>query len=291
MGLDSLLASLKAGVAEVAWVQASRTKGIACNPVKQSEVAAVSLATEAADTATPETLRNSIEVSSKPSSTLACTHATSVTPELIEYEFGAGDTATACGWWLIHHVDREPLPVACSPEATHAQMLERHPDAVAAAPFTPTVRHPSTPMTAEEESAIRAWLERIDETDPATIAHVIGQCQRDADAQGYFAGRAADDLQRNRLDAASDDDRRTCDQCANLIGRRCQAAKHGEIAASRNYEPIQDLPRRCEGYAPGADDPDPRNVRERWLGLIQKGATDDEQRSGNEQRCNTGNPG
>jgi hypothetical protein len=49
------------------------------------------------------------------------------------------------------------------------------------------------------------------------------------------------------------DDRRTCDQCANLIAGQCQAAKRGEIiGASRNYEPIRDLPRRCEGYAPGA---------------------------------------
>ena len=58
---------------------------------------------------------------------------------------------------------------------------------------------------------------------------------------------------------------------ANLIARRCQAAKRGEIVASRNYEPIRDLPRRCEGYAPGADDPDRRHGRERWPGLIQKG--------------------
>jgi hypothetical protein len=32
----------------------------------------------------------------------------------------------------------------------------------------------------------------------------------------------------------------------------------GEIAASRDYEPIRDLPRRCDGYAPGADDADRR---------------------------------
>jgi hypothetical protein len=68
------------------------------------------------------------------------------------------------------------------------------------------------------------------------------------------------------------DDRRTCDQCANLIAGQCQAAKRGEIiGASRNYEPIRDLPRRCEGYAPGADDPDRRHGLERWPGLIQKG--------------------
>ncbi len=102
---------------------------------------------------------------------------------------GAGDTATASRWWLIHYPDRDPVEVACCPEATHADILERHPDAVAAEPFTPTIRQPSAPLTASEETAIRAWLALIEETDPATIAEVIGQCQRDADARDYFTGR------------------------------------------------------------------------------------------------------
>jgi len=181
---------------------------------------------------------------------------------------GAGDTATASRWWLIHYPDREPVEVACCPEATHADILERHPDAVAAEPFTPTIRQPSAPLTASEEMAIRAWLALIEETDPATIAEVIGQCQRDADARDYFTGRAAAELPKP---APFPDDRRTCDQCANLIARRCQAAKRGEIVASRNYEPIRDLPRRCEGYAPGAADADRRPGRERWPGLVGEG--------------------
>lgn len=186
---------------------------------------------------------------------------------------GAADTATASRWWLIHYPDRNTVEVACCPEATHADILERHPDAVAAEPFTPTIRQPSAPMTASDETVIRAWLALIEETDPATIAEVIGQCQQDADARDYFMVRAtADNLQKNEGNAAFDDDRRTCDQCANLIARRCQAAKRGEIVASRNYEPIRDLPRRCEGYAPGADDTDRRHGRERWPGLIQKGS-------------------
>lgn len=49
-------------------------------------------------------------------------------------------------------------------------------------------------MTASEETAIRAWLELIEETAPATIAEVIEQCQRDADARDYFTGRAAAEL-------------------------------------------------------------------------------------------------
>ena len=49
---------------------------------------------------------------------------------------GAGDTATASRWWLIHYPDRDPMEVACCLDATHADILERHPDAVAAEPFT-----------------------------------------------------------------------------------------------------------------------------------------------------------
>lgn len=112
--------------------------------------------------------------------------------EIIEaLKVGAGDTATASRWWLINYPDRDPVEVACCPEATHAEILERHPDAVAAEPFTPVIRQPSAPLTASEETAIRAWLALIEETDPATIAEVLGQCQRDTDARDYFTGRAA----------------------------------------------------------------------------------------------------
>ena len=183
---------------------------------------------------------------------------------------GAGDTATASRWWLIHYPDRDPVEVACCPKATHADILERHPDAVAAEPFTPTIRQPSAPLTASEETAIRAWLALIEEIDPATIAEVISQCQRDADARDYFTRRAAAELPKPD---PFPDDRRTCNQCANLIARRCQAAKRGEIVASRNYEPIRDLPRRCEGYAPGATDTDRRPGRERWPGLTDTKGT------------------
>lgn len=165
--------------------------------------------------------------------------------------------------WLIHFTDRDPLTVSFSPEATHAEALASYPDAVAAEPYEPP---PPTleRMTADEEGAITGWLEYIGETDPATIGEAIRQCQKDPEVRRYFLDRAEEM-------PATDDDRRTCQQCANLIGKRCQAAKRGEIVAGRNYEPIRDLPRRCEGYAPGPEDTDRRPGRERWSGLIQKG--------------------
>ena len=121
------------------------------------------------------------------------------------------------------------------------------------------------PMTAEDEAAIRGWLALIEETDPIIIAEVIDKCERDTDARAYFIGRAAAELPRS--DDPFPDDRRTCEQCANLIARRCQAAKRVEIAASRDYRPQPELLRRCEGYSPGPDDPDKRPGQERWPGL------------------------
>ena len=161
-----------------------------------------------------------------------------------------GDTATASRWWLIHYPDRDPLEVACCPEATHADILERHPDAVAAEPFTPTIRQPSAPLTASEETAIRAWLALIEETDPATIAEVIGQCQRDAEARDYFTGRAAAELPKPD---PFPDDRRTCSHCLNLRGRDCTIAKPERgalVVANRGYRPAPDTLQRCAGYLP-----------------------------------------
>jgi hypothetical protein len=79
----------------------------------------------------------------------------------------------------------------CFPEATHTEILERHPDATTAEPFIPIIQQATTPLSAEAESAIRAWLALIEETDLAIIAEVIRQCQQDADARHYFNGRAA----------------------------------------------------------------------------------------------------
>ncbi|MCC7080112.1 MAG: hypothetical protein IT530_05515 [Burkholderiales bacterium] len=49
----------------------------------------------------------------------------------------------------------------------------------------------SAPMTAADETAIRGWLARIDETDAAIIAEVLSRCRRDAEARDYFLRRAA----------------------------------------------------------------------------------------------------
>lgn len=45
------------------------------------------------------------------------------------------EPAAASRWWLIHYPDRNPVKVASFPPATHAEILERHPDAIAAEPI------------------------------------------------------------------------------------------------------------------------------------------------------------
>lgn len=64
------------------------------------------------------------------------------------------------------------------------------------------------------------------------------------------------------------DDRRKCSQCTQMgkVGP-CQAARNGQITASRNYEPERELLRRCEGYRPDRTDPDQRPGLQRWPGL------------------------
>jgi hypothetical protein len=73
------------------------------------------------------------------------------------------------------------------------------------------------------------------------------------------------------------DDRRHCFMCANLTAGRCLAAWRGEIEAARHYRPIDDIPRRCEGYAPKSIDPDQRLGKQRWPGLTRarQGAAQD----------------
>ena len=184
----------------------------------------------------------------------------------------SGETENAnaiTSWhWLLHFADREPLEVYCNPDATHAEILERYPDALAAEPIPERTRRTATQAEAAELRALvqavgKAEQWTADEFEWATAAALD-------DPDGALACYRALVVE-HRIILPIDDDRRTCNQCANLIARRCQAAKLGEIVANRDCEPIRDLPGRCEGYAPGADDPDRRHGRECWPGPIQKG--------------------
>lgn len=103
----------------------------------------------------------------------------------------AGDTAPPSRWWLIHYPGRDPVQVSCTPPATRAEILEGYPDAIAAEPFTPTIRQPSAPLPVKEETAIRAWLAHIEESDPVTIAEMLAQCSADPEALAYCLKQAS----------------------------------------------------------------------------------------------------
>jgi hypothetical protein len=280
MALDSLLALLKSGVAEVTGVQASCNTAFTRNPMRFERVAEATASNADVPTATLETLAGKSEVTGQPGPTGVRTRETSVTPKTIKCDVAltegnpceTDDTATASRYWLIHHLDRNPSEVVWYPAQTHMNILERYPDAVAAEPSTPVIRRPANPLTAPEEMAVRAWLRMIEEVDPVTIAKVISDCQKNAEARDYFIAQAVENnLHKYPADMASNSDLRTCVQCVNLTANRCRAAKRGEILAPRDYVPVRDLSRRCEGYEPRAGDPDPRHGRERWPGLIRKG--------------------
>ena len=73
-----------------------------------------------------------------------------------------------------------------------------------------------------------------------------------------------------RANTGDDDDRIRCTDCSWLsMSGVCRAAgpKHKPVVANRGYQPVRDLPRRCEGFAPYADNPDQRRGLERWPGL------------------------
>jgi len=155
--------------------------------------------------------------------------------------------------------------VAFSPAATHAEVPEPSPRALAAGPTEPGRRQPDTLLAGDQEAAVLAWLAQIGETDQAIVAEVLALCRRDADARKYFLERAAKEL--------PDDDRRRCSQCGNLQSGVCIVARPaGLVSANRGYRPASPgVLQRCAGYVPNANDTDQRPGRERWPGLAKEG--------------------
>lgn len=134
MALDSLLASMKNEVSGVSGVQPCSHAGLQRYPMKFAGVSGVSQPQANALPDTPDTSSNPQGYQRKPAPVKACTPDTPDTPKNINV---CGDTATASVWWLLHYRDRNPLEIALTPPATHAQVLAWHPEAVAAIPIQP----------------------------------------------------------------------------------------------------------------------------------------------------------
>ena len=171
-------------------------------------------------------------------------------------KMGAGDTATASRWWMLHFCDREPLTVAFSPAATHAEVLAWYQDAVAAEPVAPIVRQPSDTLSAEEERAVLRWLAHIGEQDPATIAEVLSACRRDVEARRYFLERA--ERRPTRTNIAD---------CANCRHRRSPGGMVRYCASGRSDLPLAYGDGHPLRHLPN----DQGHCCNQWSGLIQKG--------------------
>ncbi len=78
------------------------------------------------------------------------------------------DAVTSWGW-LLHFADREPLEVYCNPDATHAEILERYPDALAAEPIPERTRRTPTEAEAAE---LRALVQTIGEAEQWTADEI-----------------------------------------------------------------------------------------------------------------------
>lgn len=81
---------------------------------------------------------------------------------------------------------------------------------------------------------------------------------RDPQAMAEALSQAHPD--RFQVLSASDDDRRHCRTCTNLVGRRCIA---------RNLLVIDDISWRCLDYRPTPDDPDQRSGAERFAWIAE----------------------
>lgn len=76
----------------------------------------------------------------------------------------SANAATSWGW-LLHFADRESLEVYCNPDATHAAILERYPDALAAEPIPERTRRTPTEAEAAE---LRALVQAIGKAEQWT---------------------------------------------------------------------------------------------------------------------------
>jgi hypothetical protein len=100
------------------------------------------------------------------------------------------DSPTTSRWWLIHYLDRDPLEICCAPTVSRSWILEHSAGAVSAEPLLPPAPQTAAPITADEQTAIRAWLSSTGEHEPEQISAVMDSCRADPQARRYFVRRS-----------------------------------------------------------------------------------------------------
>jgi hypothetical protein len=101
-------------------------------------------------------------------------------------KISAPNTASATRWWLIHYPDREPLELAFYPEATYAEILKWHPDALRIEPLRSDQSDDSDPQT---DSVSLKWAELVGEDDPVAIGALVRTVRFDPDARNWIMGQ------------------------------------------------------------------------------------------------------
>ncbi len=167
----------------------------------------------------------------------------------------AAHITSAC--WLLHYPDRDPVQLVSHPPASLAQILQQHPEALAAEPLA--ALHPapglaldadrscwphSSAMNAQEIDTFTARLGRF--TDK-------GMGYDEAEALADPAGPAglADKLVLRDREA---DDRRLCLECRHLHGWpgrwRCGNWQQAGMARDGLARDLVLMLQRCNGYHP-----------------------------------------
>ncbi len=122
---------------------------------------------------------------------------------------------------------------------------------VATVAVAKTPEPPVSTMTAEEETAIRAWLAHIDETDPAITAEVMDKCRTDAGARTYFLLRAEEVPRPIQLQHWV-----TCGNCRHYERIESPHLGHCAHGEPESITGLWDTDRRwCENHVPRIDIP------------------------------------
>jgi hypothetical protein len=107
--------------------------------------------------------------------------------EIIEaLKAGAGEMPTATRWLLIHYPEGDPLQVAFYPEATYAEILNWHPDALRIEPLRRDQSGDSDPRT---DAVSLKWAELVGEDDPVAIRAFVRAVRFDPDARNWIMGQ------------------------------------------------------------------------------------------------------
>ena len=80
------------------------------------------------------------------------------------------DTDTVSAWWLLHYPDRDPVQLVSHPPATLAQILQQHPEALAAEPMSEP--NPAPHLTAEADRSCWPYSSAMNSVETVSYTHL-----------------------------------------------------------------------------------------------------------------------